>query len=365
MKQKILSMIMALVMIATCLVSPAMATPTDAEISESALANVAAEPAYSSETGEITYHSAEPKDTTGVEILVAVEGGNTTFLETSDLTLATASADAQELELYAAASQVESVLGMAIEDADYYSLLFNGFSFAGEMWMVDAINEMEGLSATVAPMFELIAPEEEETEIDLTPAMSISTEMVGAVNAWDLGYTGKGMAVAVIDTGIKQTHEAFSVAPEGAKMDESYINKVFADYGDKMHGKNTAGSYYSAKLPYNWDYVDGDCIPNHTQSNHGSHVAGIVAGNNGKEFKGIAPDAQIISLQVFTKSGGAALTDLLKAMEDAVYLGVDAINMSLGVMAGYENYTWGMDFQTVYDALDRAGIAVCVAAGND
>ncbi len=364
MKKQALSMILAMVMIITCLIAPAMATPADAQTSETQSEATMLQAVHQNADGEIITETAG-KDTTQVEILVSVDGGETVYLQTSDLELAVAAAEDQRAGLYAAESSVESILAMDVEVEHYFSLVFNGFSFKGEAWMADAINEIEGLSAMVAPMFQLIEPEQEGSSIDLTPSMATATDMVGAVNAWDLGYTGKGMVIAVIDTGIKQTHEAFSVAPEGGRIDEAYLEEVFGKYGDLMTCKSTEGVYYSAKMPYNWDYFDHDHIPNHTANNHGSHVAGIVAGNNGTDFKGVAPDAQIISLQVFTNTGGAYTSDLLAAMEDSVYLGVDAINMSLGISNGFTSYQWPLNFEPVYKAMDNAGIAVCVAASND
>jgi len=361
MKKRILTTIMAMLMIVTCLLSPAMASPADPQTSGSQ--NMMAPVSYETVNGQ-TVEANQEKDNTDVEILVAVEDGETVFLQTSDLELAVASADEQQAVLRTAQNSIESALGMTIQVEHYYSLVFNGFAFRGEVWMLDAINAIEGLTAMEAPMYELVEPEQEEA-VNLTPAMSTATNMVGADLAWDLGYTGKGMVVAIIDTGIKQTHEAFSVAPEGAKIDQAYLDNIFSQYGNLMHCKNDEGAYYSAKMPYNWDYFDHDSTPNHTANNHGSHVAGIVAGNNGDDFKGIAPDAQIISLQVFTNTGGAYITDLLSAMEDCVYLGVDAVNMSLGVANGFVTYEWPMNYGPVYEALEKAGIAVCVAAGND
>ncbi|MBE6945707.1 MAG: hypothetical protein E7459_06430, partial [Ruminococcaceae bacterium] len=362
MKKKLLALLLAMVLGVTCLVSPAMASPTDAQTSESL-----SDPTFIPKTvvdDEDVVEITE-KDTTAKRIMVSVENGSTVFLQTSDLELAVAAADDQRTELHAAENAVASALGQDIQVEHYFSLLFNGFSFEGEAWMIEAICQIDGLSAMEAPVFELIEPEAEDTEIDLTPNTTTAVGMVGATDAWGLGYTGKGMVVAVIDTGIKQTHEAFSVEPEGAKIDKAYLENVFTQYGDKMHGKNPEGAYYNAKLPYNWDYFDNDHIPNHTQSAHGSHVAGIVAGNNGSNFKGIAPDAQIIPLQIFNYQGGATLDLMLASMEDCVYLGVDAVNMSLGIANAFETYEWPADFGPVFEALEKAGVAVCVSAGND
>ncbi|MBE6945702.1 MAG: hypothetical protein E7459_06405 [Ruminococcaceae bacterium] len=362
--RRLLAMLLALVMSVACLVSPAMANPAEAHSHETSTNAFKVEEQYVTPDGE-TLTVPTQKDTTETRIMVAVEDGMTTFLETSDLELAVAAADEQKAEYYAAESAIATALGEEIEIDRYFSLVFNGFSFTGESWMIDAINEIDGLTAMEVMEFQLVEPEDEDTSIDLTPSMATSTSMTGATIAWDLGYTGEGMVVGVIDTGIKQTHEAFNVMPEGAKIDQKYLEDIFAKYGSLMHGQNPEGAYYNAKMPYNWDYWDDDHIPNHTNSNHGSHVAGIVAGNNGADFKGVAPDAQIISLQVFNSGGGAAVDDMLAAMEDAVYLGVDAINMSLGIANGFETYSWPMDFAPVYEALEKAGVAVCVAAGND
>ncbi|MBE6946129.1 MAG: hypothetical protein E7459_08595, partial [Ruminococcaceae bacterium] len=362
--KRIFAMLLALVMSIACLVSPAMANPAEAQTS--APQDTMMQATYTTADGE-THIISEEKDTTETRILVAVEDGETVFLQTSDLELAMAGMPDQRAMLVSAQNAIEMALATEIEIDEQFSLVFNGFSFTGESWMIDAINRIDGLYAMEDIEFQLVEPTEEEENIDLTPQMATSTSMTGATIAWDLGYTGEGMVVGVIDTGIKQTHEAFSVAPKNPKIDEAYLDEVFEKYGDVMHGKNPDGAYYSAKMPYGWDYFDGDHIPNHPAAtqNHGSHVAGIVAGNNGKDFKGIAPDAQIIPLQVFNKTGGAAVTDMLSAMEDAVYLGVDAINMSLGIANGFETYSWPMDFAPVYEALEKAGVAVCVAASND
>lgn len=103
---------------------------------------------------------------------------------------------------------------------------------------------------------------------------------------------------------------------------------------------------------------------------HGTHVAGIVAGNLVDEAKeefqmdsmGIAPEAQLVVMKVFDNSGNCYLDYLVSAIEDAIILGVDCANLSLGASCGpvyYEGVT------EVYDAAYAAGINVVVSAGND
>ncbi len=302
-----------------------------------------------------------------VEIMVQLDG-ETEYVKTADLELATKKAPEQLATMKKAELTIESTLSSQIEVENYYSLLFNGFSFVGEEWMVEAINEIPGYTAFVSPTLELIEPTTTESTT-LTPSMGTSTGLVGATNAWDYGYTGEGMVVAVIDTGIRPTHEAFSVMPSNPKIDEDYLENVFNKYGDKLHAGNgsySADMYYNEKLPFNWDYFDNDAIPNHTASDHGTHVAGIAAGNNGGDFRGIAPDAQVVTMQVFTDAGGAAFSTLLLALEDCAYLGVDTINMSLGATSGFTAYSYIDDaLEMAYDALEAAGVTVCAAAGND
>ena len=354
--QRFLALIMTFVMAAACLVSPVMAAWPDA-----------------TSTADTDIVSALPEATPNpnlnqrVTIMVQLEG-ETTYMRTSDLQLAAAGYDSQMAAMVKAEQRIEKTLSQSVEIENRYSLLFNGFSFTGEAWMIDSINKMDGLHAFEAPVFELIEAQAEE-EVNLTPSMGMSTGLVRATNAWDLGYTGKGMVVGVIDTGIRQTHEAFSVAPEGGRIDQDYLETVYATYGDKIHAgtsDNIDDIYYSGKLPFNWDYFDSDHIPNHTVNDHGSHVAGIVAGNNGDDFKGVAPDAQIATFQVFTDQGSASFDTLMLALEDCVYLGVDAVNMSLGAAAWFSSYeSITTLFEDIYDALGEAGIAVCAAAGND
>ena len=90
MKRKVLSMILALVMIITCLVSPAMASQTELTPSESLTVEPAGETVIRTEDGEVVEDEAIEADTTEVEILVSVNHGETVFTQTSDLELAVA-----------------------------------------------------------------------------------------------------------------------------------------------------------------------------------------------------------------------------------------------------------------------------------
>lgn len=299
-----------------------------------------------------------------VMILVKVDG-TSALQQTKSVKNAAKVAEKMLAKLPAQIERVETKLGEKIEVEDQFALLFNGFSFEGKYWMLEELNKLDGITAFIPAMFEVAADDDNGSIV--TPNTSNSTVTIGAQEAWDLGYTGEGTFIAIIDTGIRHTHEAFSIMPTNPKVDVAYLENIVSQYGDLLHcGLDASQLYYSAKQAFNWDYYDNDYDPNHTASDHGTHVAGIAAGNNGTDFKGVAPDAQLAVMQVFEATGSAYFSTVLKALEDCAYLGVDTINMSLGSAAGFTTpYTSITGLAEAFDALEAAGISVNAAAGND
>lgn len=193
-------------------------------------------------------------------------------------------------------------------------------------------------------------------------------------------FTGKGMTIAVLDTGLDTAHPAFANAPADAKFTKDYVSGILqaADLNAEalMPGVTADDVYLSAKIPFAFDYAgkDAQVAPGSkwdaANLEHGTHVAGISAGyavdgEGAVSFSGVAPDAQVIPMKVFDDSGtGAATTTILAALEDAYRLGVDAVNLSLG---SYGGFTVDEDalINDVYNKLDAAGIMVITAAGNE
>ena len=173
---------------------------------------------------------------------------------------------------------------------------------------------------------------------------------------------GEGKVIAVIDTGVDTTHQAFTGALAG--MPALTPQKVAALSSQLGEGKT--GVYISQKFPFAYDYADGDndASPREGGSGfHGTHVAGIAAGNADKII-GTAPDAQVIVAKV-TRSEDDALLDsaLLASLDDMLVLHPDVINLSLGWTAGMDNEADTV-YATVYKKLQDAGITVNAAAGN-
>ena len=173
---------------------------------------------------------------------------------------------------------------------------------------------------------------------------------------------GEGKVIAVIDTGVDMTHPAFTGAmPDNVALSEDQVQALVPHLGA---GKS--GQYMSEKFPFAYDYADDDvdAAPREGGSGfHGTHVAGIAAGNADK-IVGTAPDAQIIVGKV-TRSEDDALLDssLLAALDDMVVLHPDVINLSLGWTAGMDNEADSV-YDTVYKKLQEEGITVNAAAGN-
>lgn len=195
------------------------------------------------------------------------------------------------------------------------------------------------------------------------PEMFSAKEMAGVYEAWKMGetgYTGKGMTIAVIDTGVNYLHQDMVQDPATAKYTKAEMEAKIRELGH--------GTWYSDKVPFGYNYAAGsEEAMNISGNSHGHHVAGIAAANGDEEkshVAGVAPDAQILSMQVWdavTGVGGYA-DDIIIAIEDAVKLGADVINMSLGTDYGF----YGSDryIARAVDAAEEAGVFVSVAAGN-
>lgn len=224
------------------------------------------------------------------------------------------------------------------------------------------------------------------------PNMSTSGIQIGSVNAWAEGYTGAGSRIAVIDTGIDTDHQSF----DGAAFDYSLEQLYGSDFkdqidlmdagdvaavADQLNAKiDPAKTFISDKIPYGYNYVDEDYDVTHdndSQGEHGSHVEGIAAANayipDGDGFvsaldsvyvQGVAPDAQILTMKVFGKGGGAYDSDYMVAIEDAIVLGADSINLSLGSSNPGVSREADYAYQDILDSLTEKGAVVTISAGN-
>ncbi len=210
-------------------------------------------------------------------------------------------------------------------------------------------------------------------------------------------YDGSGMVVAILDTGLDYTHDAFQIQPNSSTLGMTKTDvagfvasgKLRAQQRSALGGNSISANdlYVSDKIPFAYDYADDDADVYPSYSNHGTHVAGIVAGRDpegytnkdgehvDEEFIGVAPNAQLVICKVFTDDlyskdlGGAISEDILAALEDCITIGVDVINMSLGTSGGFTTTDDGDDegeyLSRVYNKIQDAGISLIAAASND
>jgi subtilisin family serine protease len=174
----------------------------------------------------------------------------------------------------------------------------------------------------------------------------LSTRSTGADVVWNsLGYTGLGVGVAVIDSGITSWHD-------------DLVDKV-AGYSH-AHGNQRVGAFV--------DFVNGQVLP-YDDNGHGSHVAGIILGNGfdaqGKQ-SGMAPDANLVALKVLDKDGNGTISNVLAALDwvgrNASAFNIKVVNVSVGADVS-ESY-WTDPLTLAVKRLVDQGIVVVAAAGN-
>ena len=250
-----------------------------------------------------------------------------------------------------------------------YDNALQGFALSAPAGSLDAIRAVSGVKAAFLDRETHVEDADDQvagegaTNSARTAAQdpaNLSAQLM--MHADQITQKGDGKVIAVIDTGVDMTHPAFAGALGGTPaLSADKVASLTPQLGD---GKT--GTYVSEKFPFAYDYADNDpdASPTGQAGSHGTHVAGITAGNAG-EIVGIAPDAQIIVAKVARSSnGGIPDSALLAALDDMVILHPDVVNLSLGQTGGMDNEADSM-YATVFKNLQAAGVTVNAAAGNE
>lgn len=274
--------------------------------------------------------------------------------------LDSAPAQSAEQKLKRARKAVKSQLATKLDDVEVryeYTTVFNGLSVEADYADLETIQDLPGVKdAYVSQVYQLIEPVNETKLADSVPS-------IGGDISQETGYTGKGMVVAILDTGLDTSHEAFRNVVNAPKFSKQDIADKLASDSLRVGNVNVNSIYQSDKIPFAYDYYDNDTNVSGGNS-HGTHVAGIVGANSG-QVTGVAPDAQLMIMKIFGDDGsGAYDSDIIAALEDAVVLGADAVNMSLGMTAGFSEAA-ATKTREVYQRVKNAGISLMCAAGNE
>ncbi|WP_319005035.1 S8 family serine peptidase [Mesobacillus jeotgali] len=208
-----------------------------------------------------------------------------------------------------------------------YDYVFSGFSAklpANEIIKLMALPGVKAVYPNVHYTADVISAEEISAE-EFSPNMMNSAPFIGSDEAWEAGFTGEGVTVAVIDTGVDYTHPDLAHA--------------FGDYKG-------------------YDFVNDDNDPQEGPGQyHGTHVSGTVAANGA--IKGVAPEANLLGYRVLGPNGGTT-EDVVAGIELAVQDGADVMNLSLG--NSLNNPDWATSI-----ALDWAmaeGVVAVTSNGN-
>ena len=298
----------------------------------------------------------------------------------------------QQAEITAA---IEKTLGSKLDVVRNLTLAANVISANVKFGQIAAVEAVQGVKEVLIET--CYAPDVVKTAETSDPNMATSSAQIGSAAAWAAGYTGAGSRIAVIDTGSDTDHQAFDVnafhysleniAGKSGMTLEEYAESIdlldaeeIASVADQLNAPVGAEAYINAKLPFGYNYIDENLDVTHdndTQGSHGSHVAGIAAANSyvvtddgfvpalsNSYVQGVAPDAQLITMKVFGKAGGAYDSDYMAAIEDAIILDCDAANLSLGSGNPGMSRNATAEYQAILDSLTKAGIVVAMSAGN-
>ncbi|MEO1430889.1 MAG: S8 family peptidase [Cyanobacteria bacterium J06632_19] len=175
---------------------------------------------------------------------------------------------------------------------------------------------------------------------------SWGADAVNAPEVWEEGYTGKGVVVAVLDTGVDYNHDDLK-------------NNIWTNSGEiENNGKDDDGNGYIDDF-YGWNF-SADNNSTMDVDGHGTHVSGTIAGEkNGFGVTGIAYDAQIMPVKVLGDSGSGTNSSVADGIYYAVDNGADIINLSLG--GSFPSF----DVSEAIEYASKEGVTVVMAAGNN
>lgn len=221
--------------------------------------------------------------------------------------------------------------GVKFQERLSFDRLWNGVSIRVKPSDLGKIKDMDGVKA-VYPVMSVALPKDLAVN---QPDMATAISQTGVdVAQNELGLTGKGVKIAIMDTGLDLDHPAFQ-------------GRVVASYdlvGDAFNGSNTP-------VP-GQDDVD-DC------AGHGTHVAGIAAAVG--DLPGVAPEASLGVYRVFGCTGSTSSDIMIQAMERVLADGMDVLNMSIGAsFNSWPEYPSAVAASNLVDA----GVVVAASIGN-
>lgn len=228
-----------------------------------------------------------------------------------------------------------------------------GFETQFRYWLIDAIAgkiEIDRISDLVNLPGVVF--------VELDSRLSIQMEEVIPVHGVDLvwqdtGYTGDGITMAIIDTGIDGNHTALDDLDDDNTTNDP---KIVAFYDAINNPEATNGTEI---FPYD-------------DNGHGTHCAGITAGTGAPNYQhiGVAPRANLVGVKVLDGGGSGSFAAVMAGMEWTVEkrheFNIRAASMSLGALTGAIEWTSSEEesVNRMANEMMRAGVTLFIAAGN-
>jgi subtilisin family serine protease len=218
----------------------------------------------------------------------------------------------------------------------------------------DAVDDLEaqpGVRAVTPDSRVTVAGELTPTGDNNRTVNPVAVREVNADRLWDEGITGKGAVIALVDTGVH---------PDVADL---HGRMVPVDKADVVGTRMNLLEDTAACVDFSGD---GDCVDRY---GHGTFMAGLMAGSGAASqgrYRGVAPDARILSLKIAAPDGSADVSKVLAAIQWVVLFrekyGIDVLNLSLGTDSRAPYWIDPLNL-----AVQRAwvsGVTVVVSAGN-
>lgn len=238
--------------------------------------------------------------------------------------------------------------GVVYVERKAYQSLWNGLSISAAPSQLSKLYRLPGVKS-IYPVEVVTMP---EVVSGVRPELYTALAMTGAdVAQSELGYTGAGIRVAVMDTGIDIDHPDFggTGVPGTTAFPSGRVVAGYDFVGDAFNADPASPSYNPITTP---DLNPDDC------AGHGTHVAGIIGANG--VVKGVAPDVVFGAYRVFGCEGSTTADVMLAAMERVLVDKMKVLNMSIG-----SSYQWPQ-YPTAQAAsrLVKKGVVVVASAGN-
>ncbi len=185
-------------------------------------------------------------------------------------------------------------------------------------------------------------------------------------------YDGENMTIAILDCGFYLDHESFVLEDNTPRITKEISDSLLTNTTISKYADIPESLYVSPKIPFAYDYGDKDSdVSQNIHDYHGTAMISIAAGNQRlaeekrPEAEGIAPEAQILAMKVYSDTlGDVTESAMCEAIEDSIVFDADVIFIALTQMCGFENSEKTEKINTAIKKAEDAGVIVITAAGD-